>query len=614
MNGLWKGTGTLAGIKRLVLSSLVCAGVLFSAVWAGDWCSLRGSPMVAVPLRFVEVHDRQQPWRLREAAPPPAGRTPFTAVYGANVVRQDFRSPANNLSRLGLWMAGPARELVTLTLHDRSSGERWQAQCQIADEPGATYYDVPLALADAKGRDLELTLSAPDATYQAPVVLRIAPGDRLGGLAFHNLYPIAGNLDLAAYHRGFPGRWWLDVVGERLVPGAFRSRVRQYKPGALKGRAFGLLVVTSLTLSALALLAGAWSIRGAWWTLPITALAVLGFVALRTSLRSAGDPVCRLVPASETPGLGEPTTGQASRPTTASPVAQPHVYYDMLAHLGEATWDLTRAHDRGQAQAEMRAGSAGPRPGLAVAAGYSLAWRVRVPPGARFRSHLVPMRETLFELEVSTASTRETLLRERVADVADDGRPAQVDLSAFAGQWVKITLRCPEGAGFWAAPQILTDGEWLQPYPLPASLAEQTQVLEGIQLGETIELLGFALHSPHLRPGESVQLDLYWHAMRKVQTDYTVFVHLLDKEGAFATGYDSWPALRSFPTTLWPSDAVVVDRRTVPLPADLSPGAYRLAVGLYDLDTLERVPITDAAGNPMLDSKLILPAVLHVRR
>jgi hypothetical protein len=240
---------------------------------------------------------------------------------------------------------------------------------------------------------------------------------------------------------------------------------------------------------------------------------------------------------------------------------------------------------------------------------------VRVPPGAVFRSHLVPLgKEALFELEVSNERTRETLLQDRVESVAGDGHPVQVDLSAYAGEQLKIALSCPEDAGMWAAPQILTDGEWLQPYPLPASVAGQLQALDGVKVGETIELLGYTLNSPRLRPGERVHIDLYWRAVQNVETDYTVFVHLLDQDGTWVTGYDSWPVLRSFPTTLWPSDAVVVDRRAVELPADVPPGAYRLAVGLYDLDTLERLPITCAEGDPTPENSLVLPTALQVHK
>ena len=148
--------------------------------------------MVSIPLRFSQVHDRQRPWRLTEAAPPAAERTPFAAVYGPNVVRQDFSCPADNLRRLSLWMAGPVGQAVTITLHDRASGERYAARLEIVHESGQ-YYDFVLpGLSSSKGKDLSLLVSAPDATDERAIVLRISPGDRVGGLAHLNMYPVSG--------------------------------------------------------------------------------------------------------------------------------------------------------------------------------------------------------------------------------------------------------------------------------------------------------------------------------------------------------------------------------------------------------------------------------------
>lgn len=62
--------------------------------------------------------------------------------------------------------------------------------------------------------------------------------------------------------------------------------------------------------------------------------------------------------------------------------------------------------------------------------------------------------------------------------------------------------------------------------------------------------------------------------------------------------------------TLWARGEEVRDRRTLALPPGLPAGSYTLAVGLYRLDTLERLPAVDAAGRPLPDAELRLPIEL----
>jgi hypothetical protein len=112
-----------------------------------------------------------------------------------------------------------------------------------------------------------------------------------------------------------------------------------------------------------------------------------------------------------------------------------------------------------------------------------------------------------------------------------------------------------------------------------------------------IELLGYRLTSTSVKPGGTVRVDLYWHALQNVKVDYMVFVHLLDAQGNWVSGQDTWPVLSTFPTTLWTPDHVVLDSRSLALPDHLLAGTYTVEVGLYQLVTLTRLPVYDARGS-----------------
>jgi hypothetical protein len=106
------------------------------------------------------------------------------------------------------------------------------------------------------------------------------------------------------------------------------------------------------------------------------------------------------------------------------------------------------------------------------------------------------------------------------------------------------------------------------------------------QLGEGIELLG------HDWDPEGTTLTLYWRSDQSVTDDYVVFVHLLDGQERLAWGADGPPLGGLYPTSAWEPGRVVVDPRQLALD-ELLPGSYLLAVGLYNPDTLVRLPVTD---------------------
>ncbi len=103
-------------------------------------------------------------------------------------------------------------------------------------------------------------------------------------------------------------------------------------------------------------------------------------------------------------------------------------------------------------------------------------------------------------------------------------------------------------------------------------------------------------------------LTLVWRAAPRAWADYTVFVHLLDAGGQRVAGVDARPEP---PTDGWAPDEVVTmtfasgSAYGSLLPPDLTAGQYRVAVGLYHPQTLQRLPLLDAAGKPAGDQYLL---------
>ncbi len=111
-------------------------------------------------------------------------------------------------------------------------------------------------------------------------------------------------------------------------------------------------------------------------------------------------------------------------------------------------------------------------------------------------------------------------------------------------------------------------------------------------------------------PGEPLAVDLVWQALSQPDGDYTVFVHVLNAAGEIVAAHDSKPVNNRFPTQAFLPGTPVVDRHELALPADLPPGEYRLQVGLYQLESGERLPVWDQAGLELPDRTLPFGTIL----
>jgi mannosyltransferase len=124
-------------------------------------------------------------------------------------------------------------------------------------------------------------------------------------------------------------------------------------------------------------------------------------------------------------------------------------------------------------------------------------------------------------------------------------------------------------------------------------------------LGDAVTLLGYDLTSDTVAPGGQVQLTLYWQATGRMDKSYTVFTHLLDANERIAAQQDSVPVGGRRPTTGWVSGEIIVDPYTLVVKPDAAPGDYVLEIGLYEAATGDRLPVRDAAGQPLGDRLLL---------
>lgn len=127
-----------------------------------------------------------------------------------------------------------------------------------------------------------------------------------------------------------------------------------------------------------------------------------------------------------------------------------------------------------------------------------------------------------------------------------------------------------------------------------------------------IRFLGFGLEpEQEIEVGQPLAVALHWQAVERLETDYTVFVHLLDGYNP-ATGGPVWaqddgyPLSGGHPTTRWLPGQVIVDRHIVQVPEGTPPGVYQIHVGLYDALTNERLRVSDVDQDQIMIGEIEL--------
>lgn len=174
----------------------------------------------------------------------------------------------------------------------------------------------------------------------------------------------------------------------------------------------------------------------------------------------------------------------------------------------------------------------------------------------------------------------------------------------FRGDWQAILNTQMDR--IWAGDNALVYRTRSDRRPLPT----RPDTLVNADLDHSIELVGFSLNPPQAEPdGSTLAVTLFWQTLAPLAADYTTFLHLRTRSGVTVAQRDSQPLDGTYPTSQWQPHETIIDPLTLPLPEDLPAGSYQLYTGLYQLDTLARLPVTnDTSGeNAVLLGEIKLP-------
>lgn len=147
---------------------------------------------------------------------------------------------------------------------------------------------------------------------------------------------------------------------------------------------------------------------------------------------------------------------------------------------------------------------------------------------------------------------------------------------------------------------ILQPLHWLH-YDSADYVVEPADTAVFANFGDQIALIGYDISKQTAHPGDVVDVNVYWQAERPLDINYQVFVHLLRADGTLVAQSDKLNP-GEFPTRQWPTDKYVLDRHHLRLSADLPPGDYVIAAGLWVQSEGWRLPLFDENGQQIGDN------------
>jgi 4-amino-4-deoxy-L-arabinose transferase-like glycosyltransferase len=134
------------------------------------------------------------------------------------------------------------------------------------------------------------------------------------------------------------------------------------------------------------------------------------------------------------------------------------------------------------------------------------------------------------------------------------------------------------------------DYAWIYQAPPPVAQSRPAA------FGPAIRLLGFD-QAGAPQPGQRLVFRLVWEAPAPPPADYMLFAHLLAPDGRRVAQVDL-----PLPSSDWTPGRYQATELPIGVPADVPPGRYHLAIGLYEPPGGPRLPLTAAAAlDPAVD-------------
>jgi hypothetical protein len=140
-----------------------------------------------------------------------------------------------------------------------------------------------------------------------------------------------------------------------------------------------------------------------------------------------------------------------------------------------------------------------------------------------------------------------------------------------------------------------------RPPPLVDASAIQPATPVRLVFGQTIRLLGVDLRptgDARVRPGEVARATVYLQGLRPIDTDYLMFLKVVDSDGTVIAEVNTHPGHGTYPTSSWAAGPVLVDGYNLKIPLSAhAPALATVYLGFFLPMTMANLPVEDGQGN-----------------
>jgi hypothetical protein len=203
----------------------------------------------------------------------------------------------------------------------------------------------------------------------------------------------------------------------------------------------------------------------------------------------------------------------------------------------------------------------------------------------------------------------------RAGTLVEDAYSLELPAGLSAGTRLAVAV-CAASAGD-CEPQPV--GVVVLRQPTPPALATAPLNPVDARFGDSLYLSGYALQVKGrlpdpvtgdlrlVRPGETLDYTLVWQSLGLLATDPHAFIELADAQLNIAARHDDVLGPAYWPARLWSLQRPQRDIFPLTIADDAPNGVYWPQVGAYDFATLQRLPVTEAAGRAPDDTLRFAP-------
>lgn len=196
--------------------------------------------------------------------------------------------------------------------------------------------------------------------------------------------------------------------------------------------------------------------------------------------------------------------------------------------------------------------------------------------------------------------------------IAQSMTPHWANPGDLALKWLRENAIRLSGARFYSAnTTVLAEAFRLKPALLDELPADASPV--PLDFGERLRLLGVGSTTDAVDSGGTLQLSVYWSALRPLDRAYRMTLSLKDDRGRSWLRIDRAPYGNAYPTDRWPVDRIVRDDLDLDIPLGTPPGRYWLEISVYGSEGSEpALPAQDRTSG-QLQGLTVPVAQVHVR-